>query len=332
MDLGCGWLHSARRNPWMKVAERYGLTVDGTPANWRTQWRNLGFTPEERIAFSQAWQHWEEAAHKALNGPDRPLSDFIAADDPWRPMIDAISGYANGAALARVSLHDWAAYEDASTHDNWAVIEGYGTLVARHAEGLPVQLDTEVTRIDHSRQTIRLDTSRGTIETRQVIICVPTTTLASEALVFDPPLPAKHEAAASLPLGLADKVYLHVEGVELPQNGHLTGNPHSACTASYRLGQFGQPLIECFFGGDCAEALEEGAAADFAIGELVALLGSDWRARLTPLATTRWRTEPHIHGSYSHALVGAAPQRAVLAEPIDNRLFFAGFTKSSIAA
>ena len=82
LDLGCGWLHSAKRNPWTKLAAQYGFTVDRTPANWRTQWRNLGFTPEERIAFSQAWQRWEEAAHKALDGPDRPLSDFIAADDP----------------------------------------------------------------------------------------------------------------------------------------------------------------------------------------------------------------------------------------------------------
>jgi len=324
-DLGCGWLHSAKRNPWTRLAGQYGLTIDHTPANWRGQWRNLGFPLEEQAASRQAWQRWEQATHAALSGPDRPLSDFIAPDDPWRPMIDAISGYANGAPLARVSLHDWAAYEDAATDDNWAVVEGYGTLVARHAFGLPIQLDTDVTRIDHNARTIRLQTSRGTLETRHVILCVPTTALATERLVFDPPLPAKHAAAADLPLGLADKVFLRVADEELPRNGHLIGNPRTACTASYRLGLFGQPVIECFFGGDCAEALEgEGAAADFAIAELVALLGSDWCARLTPLATTRWRTEPHIHGSYSHARVGAAPQRAVLAEPVDSRLFFAG--------
>jgi monoamine oxidase len=66
------------------------------------------------------------------------------------------------------------------------------------------------------------------------------------------------------------------------------------------------------------------AAADFAITELVALLGSDWRARLTPLAATRWRHEPHIQGSYSHARVGHAGDRQILAAPVDDRLFFAG--------
>jgi len=50
----------------------------------------------------------------------------------------------------------------------------------------------------------------------------------------------------------------------------------------------------------------------------------DRRARFTPIAATRWRAEPHIHGSYSHAHIGAAPQRAILAAPVDDRLFFAG--------
>ena len=31
IDLGCGWLHSADRNPWTAVAERPPLPVDGTP-------------------------------------------------------------------------------------------------------------------------------------------------------------------------------------------------------------------------------------------------------------------------------------------------------------
>lgn len=327
VDYGCGWLHSAKRNPWTKLAQGYGLTVDTSPANWGTQWRDLGFPPKDQEAFGKAWQRWEAAAHAALGGPDRPLGDFIAPDDPWRPMIDAISGYANGAPLATVSLHDWAAYEDAATDDNWAVEQGYGALVARHAHGLPVRLETIVSRIDHSGTTIRVETDRGTLATRHVIVAVPTTVLARAAIRFDPPLPAKHAAAADLPLGLADKIFLHVAAADLPRNGHLIGDPHRACTASYRLAPFGTPLIEGFLGGDCAELLEDKddrAAADFAIGELVALLGSAWRARLTPLARTRWRHTPHIHGSYSHAHVGQAGQRAVLAAPVDDRLFFAG--------
>lgn len=142
--------------------------------------------------------------------------------------------------------------------------------------------------------------------------------------MFDPPLPDKHAAAADLPLGLADKVFLYVDRPEWPTNAHLVGNPYSACTASHRLSPFGWPIVESFFGGDCAEMLEDRDAAQFAIDELVGLLGSDWRARFTPLAATRWRHEPYIGGSYSHARIGQAGQRAVLAEPVDGRIHFAG--------
>ncbi|AOW25091.1 FAD-dependent oxidoreductase [Sphingomonas melonis TY] len=323
VDAGCGWLHSAKRNPWTRISEAAGVTIDRSSPNWGVQWRDLGFPPDEQRAFGEAYDRFETAAHAALDGPDRPLSDFVAANDPWRPMIDAISGYANGAPLDRVSLHDWAAYEDAASDDNWALPAGYGTLIVSHARGVPVRLDTPVTRIDHRGTRIRLDTPAGTIDAARVILALPTT--AYGGLVFDPPLPDKQQAAANLPLGLADKVFLAVDTPEWPAHAHLTGNPHSACTASHRLSPFGLPIIESFFGGACAEGMaDERAATDFAIRELVALLGSDWRRRLHPLGATRWRDAAHIHGSYSHAAVGHAGARAALAAPVDDRLFFVG--------
>ena len=323
IDLGCGWLHSAGRNPWTAIAEFDGFAVDHSSPNWGVQWCDLGFPPKDRAAFATAYERFEAAAHAALDGPDQPLSTFIVADDPWRPMTDAISGYANGAALDRVSLHDWAAYEDAATDDNWALPAGYGTLIVHHIGDAPVRVDTSVTRIDFTGRTIRLDTPAGTIDADRVVLTIPTSAYA--AITFDPPLPAKHDAAAALPLGLADKVFLAVDRPEWPGHAHLIGNPHRVCTASHRLSPFGLPIVESFFGGTCAEAMPDAQAAiDFAIEELVALLGSDWRQRFTPIGATRWREVAFIQGSYSHAHIGHAPARAILAEPIDDRLFFAG--------
>ena len=37
-----------------------------------------------------------------------------------------------------------------------------------------------------------------------------------------------------------------------------------------------------------------------------------------------WEHDPWARGSYSHALPGHAGERAVLAAPVDGRLFFAG--------
>ncbi len=324
LDLGCGWLHSARRNSWTDVARAAGFTIATDTANWSEQWRDLGYSAEEQAAFGRAWDAWEARARAAADGPDQPLSAFTPPDDRWRPMLDAISGYVNGANLSDVSLHDWLAYEDAATDDNWAVREGYGTLVAHHAAVLPVRTNVVARQIDHTGHLLRVTTDAGTITARAVIVAVPTSILADERLSFTPALPDKHAAAATLPLGVADKAFLAVTGAHWPHDAHLIGNPHTACTASHRLSPFGWPVVESFFGGDCADMLEGGDAAAFAIDELVALLGSDWRARLRPITTTRWRHEAWIEGSYSHARVGHAGERAVLARPVEDRLFFAG--------
>jgi len=96
---------------------------------------------------------------------------------------------------------------------------------------------------------------------------------------------------------------------------------------NYQIRPLDRPAIYCFFGGRFAAAMErEGAAAMFAFAgdELAGILGNDIRRRISPLAATGWLTDPWSRGSYSYALPGHAGDRAVLAAPVDNRLFFAG--------
>jgi monoamine oxidase len=96
---------------------------------------------------------------------------------------------------------------------------------------------------------------------------------------------------------------------------------------SFHLRPFGQASIEGYFGGRFARELEDagnGALAAEAINEIAALLGNDYRRKLKPLAESRWSHDPFARGSYSHALPGQAGKRAVLAAPVDGRLFFAG--------
>jgi monoamine oxidase len=135
-------------------------------------------------------------------------------------------------------------------------------------------------------------------------------------------------AAEALPLGLANKLVMALDEPDIfPSDGHLLGNPARSATASYHLRPFGRPLIEGFFGGQLARDLEaEGPDAffDFAANELAALAGASIRKRLRPLSQTRWDADPFARGSYSYALPGHADTRARLAEPVGQRLFFAG--------
>jgi monoamine oxidase len=136
------------------------------------------------------------------------------------------------------------------------------------------------------------------------------------------------DAARGLPLGLADKVMLALDQPEaLPKDGSLRGATMRTAMGSFHLRPFGQPCIEGYFGGKHAQALEDagdGAMMAQAIDEITALLGSDFRRKLKPLSQSRWAHDPFARGSYSHALPGHAGKRAVLAAPVDGRLFFAG--------
>ena len=326
-DLGCEWLHSADRNSFVPIARELGHAIDTKRPRWREQTFNLGFPPAERAQFMAALDAFYDRTDAAAQQPlDSVASGWLEPGNRWNPLMNALSTYINGCELDQVSVYDQDAYEDSEV--NWRLTRGYGALIAAYGAPCAVALNTAVTLIDHSGTTIKIATSRGTLTADKVIVTVPSNLLANESIRFVPALPDKHAAAAGLPLGLADKVMLALEGpTDLPADGHLYGAIDRTSVGTYHLRPGGKPCISGFFGGRFARELEDagdGALAAQAIDEIVALLGADHRKRLTPLKATRWALDPFAYGSYSHALPGHAGDRAILAAPIDNRLFFAG--------
>jgi monoamine oxidase len=331
-DLGCGWLHSADKNSFVGIAEQLNFEINKTLPPWRDRVAvGKAFPPELRAEFIASldsfFERIEQAAQGAVeDGRDSPASNYLEPGNRWNPMIDAISTYINGCELDQVSILDFDAYED--TNINWRVRRGYGALMAAYGAILPVVFDCAVKLIDHSGQRLRIETSRGTLDAARAIVTVPTNLIAQETIRFHPALPEKVDAAANLPLGLADKVMLALDNPEtLPAEGNLRGATMRTAMGTFHIRPFGQPCIEGFFGGRYAQAMEDegdGAIAAHSIDEIASFLGNDIRRQLKPLSESRWAHDPFARGSYSHALPGHAGKRAVLAAPVDDRLFFAG--------
>ena len=326
LDLGCGWLHSADRNPLAELADTAGIKLERSKGAWGEQLRDVGATAGTQ---EQAWDAYEAFGARLRRDPpasDR-AGDAMSPGDPWRPFVDALSGFMNGAGIDQLSAADFLAYDDAASGTNWRIPGGYGAFIASLGAGLPAALETRVTAISAGRG-IRLDTVRGPIEARAAIVAVSTAVLASGAIRFDPAADDHLHAASRLPLGLADKIFLSLaEPDAVPPESHLLGHFDSVRTGSYYLRPFGRPVVECFLGGVLARELEaagEDAAVAFVTDELRALLGADFARGLAPLAVTAWGRQPTILGSYSHALPGSADARAVLARPVSPRLCFAG--------
>ncbi len=327
LDLGCGWLHSADDNPYVGIARDLGFTVDETPPPWQQMMYEDAFASQDQKAFRAAQAKFYSRLEKAAQEPiDRSASDCLDRDAPWSALIDAVSTYVNGCELARLSAKDFDNYHDSEI--NFRIAEGYGALIARLADDVPTVYDCPVSGIDHTGAWVSIETAGGTLQARAAVIAVPTNILAREIIRFSPAIPSKLEAAAMLPLGIANKLYLAVEDAEaLPDNGRIFGKTDRTDTGAYHLRPFGKPLVEGYFGGECARSLEkDGLAgfASFAVEEICDMLGGEWRKRLKPLAASAWASDPFALGSYSHALPGHWDKRAVLASPVNNRLFFAG--------
>jgi monoamine oxidase len=327
LDLGCGWLHSADRNPWRVIAEAQGYSIDKTPPPWTRPSMPFGFQLDDQEDFGQSLlKFYERLGSFREEEPDKPAAAFLELEGRWNNLINAVSTYVSGVELDRVSARDLARYDD--TDVNWRVIEGYGRAIAGYASNLPVKLNCPVQQIDRSGKRLKIETADGAIWADAAIITLPSNLLTDDKFRFIPPLLEKNEAAAGLPLGLADKLFLSLtDAEEFEADSRLVGRTDQRGTGAYHFRPFGRPLIEAYFGGSLAHELEqhgERAFYDFSASELVALLGGDFARRIKPLQAHCWGTDHYARGSYSYALPGKANCRRVLAEPVDSRLFFAG--------
>jgi monoamine oxidase len=327
LDLGAGWLHSANVNPWTEIAAKQGKTIDKTSPPWMRPSPQPKFSLEQQREFRAASSaFFERIDVVGRQDPDRPSSECLEAGNRWNPLIGSVCTYIAGAEPEMVAMGDFERYRD--TEVNWRVVEGYGAVIAAHAQGLPAVLDCEVTRIDHSGARLKIETSKGMLTAASAIVALPSAIIAQNETLFTPALPAKTDAARGLPLGLADKLFIALDRAdEFAADSRLYGATDVTETATYHMRPFGRPVIEGYFGGRNAWALEkdgEGAFFDFAARQLAGILGNDFAKRLKPLGMHLWGADPFARGSYSYAPPGHVADRARLAAPVDGRLFFAG--------
>ncbi|MFT3727748.1 MAG: NAD(P)/FAD-dependent oxidoreductase [Terricaulis sp.] len=324
IDLGCNWLHSGDINVMTTIAENLGFEIDRSHPPWEKPAQRRGMSLDEQSAFGRAFAAFEaRIQQRAEAEPPVAASAYLEPGCRWNPMINAVFSYISGAHLDRIDARDYARYED--TNVNWRVARGYGALFSACAAGLPLALQTKVTSIGHSAKGARIETTQGVIDAHAAIVALPTSVL--ETIRLAPELPAKHEAAAALPLGNAEKLYFALEGAEeFPADSSVFPRTDSADMGSYNMRPRGQPIMECYFGGPLARGLAEAgpdAMAAYAKDEIAGVMGAAFPARLTALHASAWAVDEFALGSYSYAKPACAELRQVLAAPAPP-LFFAG--------
>ncbi|HEY4367304.1 MAG TPA: NAD(P)/FAD-dependent oxidoreductase [Steroidobacteraceae bacterium] len=326
LDMGCAWLHSADRNPWMPYAREHGFDVIERSPVWQRRIGRDEASPEYLAAWHGAFERNEQLIAAAVrDGKDVPISQLLP-QDRFRPAFDAVMTWLMGTESELVSSVDYDRYQDSEV--NWAVGKGLGAVIAHAAQSLDVRLNTAVLSIDSRGPEVLLGTSAGEVRAAAVIVTVPTSVMAAGSIRFLPALQADFaEAFAAIPLGAVNKVFFEMPSQALPFAGtvHFLGTDRSSRTGSYATRPAGQGVLLGFFGGSLSAELEQrGELEIFARDELSGIFGSDFLQDIGRTVSTSWSMDPWSRGSYSAALPGKALAREQLSQPLAGRIFFAG--------
>ncbi len=331
-DLGARWIHTPDINPLVKLSRATGLDVYPAP-------------PGQKIRVGRRYARESELedflsvlvrANRAIGDAARGKIDISCAQalpkelGDWRDTVEFVLGpFSCGKDLSEVSAVD---FSKSLERDKDAFCrQGFGTLLAKLADGLPVRLSTPVKRIETwQRGRVTVETTRGTVVGRAAIVTPSTNVLAANKIRFDPELPRRYEDAFNrLRLGSYDHVILEVTGAPFgPQGDDLIyEKSDSARTAAMLANLSGTQLcmveVAGKFGRELA-AKGEQAMVEFALEWLSNLYGAEIRKSVSKVYATRWAEMPYVLGAFSAASPGGQPSRAALMEPVRDRVWFAG--------
>ena len=333
-DLGASWIHAVDAgNPFAELA----LALDAAPVVDHRRRLTLDragrpLSPGGVAAFHAARASGIMAIEQAP--PGASLVDCLpVASAPWDWTIRSFAGpWMCGTDCAVTDAADWAA---ARAGTDWLLPRGYGTLVQALAARLPMTTGCALQAIAVGPAVVTLTTTEGSFTARHVVLTVPLGVLAAERIRITPALPdAYRRALDDLPMGCLMKVAIDL--LADPLAGLASDSEscflHYPATDErgvlYLLRPCGHAMAYAMVGGSMARALEpesDAAIRDVVLDPLRGLLGTALVERcFGPAAVSRWGSDPFAFGSYAIARPGGAGARAVLAEPLFERVHLAG--------
>jgi monoamine oxidase len=318
-------------NPVAKLARGTGLEVYPAPSGQKLR---VG-RRSAREGELEDYLSWSVRSSRAISDAGRGTRDVSAAQAlpkdlvDWRATIEFVLGpFGCGKDLDQVSAADFARSAERDT-DSFCR-QGFGTLLAKLADDVPVRFAAPVTKINaFGRGTVAIETSKGTMHGRAVIVTVSTDVLTSGKIKFDPPLPKRHlDAAAKLTLGSYDHVALELtDRLGLESDELVFEKASGARTAGLLANIGGTSLCTVEVAGKFGRSLaSEGdrAMIAFATDWMANLFGNDVKKSVKRTHATQWAKEPWTLGAFSCASVGGQPGRKILTEPVRERVWFAG--------
>ena len=328
-DHGCHWLHSPERNPFTRIADDLGFAYAPRAAEGGIFVDGARLPPEaERDVTRFVRQATETVRAAGRAGRDVALPEVVDFSHPAARHFAALMRGKMGVEPHLISALDFTRY--LWEGDDRPMRNGFGALLQRYFADVPVTLSAPVGAIDWSGRTARVTSPKGVAEATRVLVTVSTGVLASESIAFTPRLPDwKVRAIEGLPMAHSVKV-----GCEFSKD--VFGMPETTMIPCLFAGDrsmevevrpFGWNGATCYLDGELARRLEvegNGAARALALEGLREIFGNGIQAHLVAAVETAWDRDPLTRGVYVASLPGRFDDRATLALPVEDRLYFAG--------
>ena len=329
-DRGAHWIHMPELNPLTKLVPKLEFDVYAAPAAQRLRVGRRNARDSELEEYLGALVRSNRAIADAARGKtDINCDDALPKDlRDWRPTVEFVLGpYGCAKDLREISAYDFA--KSAERDVDAFCRQGFGALLAKLAAAVPAALATPVTRIDTSDRLF-VETEKGRLGARAVIITASTNVLLSGDIKFTPELPKRQiDALNQLKLGSYDHIALELIGnpLGLQRDDLVFEKSESARTAALLANISGTSLatveVAGKFGRDLSAQGEQAMIA-FALDWLTDLYGTDVKKTVKRTHATRWNAEPFARGAFTAANPGGQGARKTLMEPVRDRIWFAG--------
>lgn len=343
---GAHWIHGAENNPMLALAQQFSSPALPFANNKYYIFSDNGQRiPKEAIAnFDREFdQALVQAKNYALNAAhDCSLAKALAPFWPSEARhkfhaalsakaLNFFEGYM-GECCEKLSARYWDL--GGSLHEeNFIVADGFSNIINGLTKFCDIEFNTCVKEIHYGSKKIELVTNRKNYTADKVIVTVPLGVLKKNVIQFNPSLPAiKQQAISAIGMGLFDIIGLRFPTAFWPKDCSFSfiddAHEHPTCNIYVNMEPFLQkPILYGYVGGATARAMEKLSLEDVS-KRVMQTLGSAFGANIPDpeaIYMTHWQADPFCYGSYSYVAVGAAVEDFMaLAEPIDNKLYFAG--------
>lgn len=346
VDLGASWIHGITDNPIGTLAREWNISIQPTDFdNILLYGSNGQLISDENIDSSYAlFEKIGDRAESLAENSEKDLSLAAAIQQSLKSQTltpqqtQLVQWWMNseliidrGADLENLSAW-WFDEGESFDGDDYIFPQGYDQIINGLAKNIDIQRQQKVMEINTSNSGVSVTTNQGEFTGDVAIVTLPLGVLKSGTIKFSPPLPANKQAAINrLNMGVLNKVVLKFPQQFWPEDYHGFGY---LSEGEADFGEFlnwslysEKPALMAFTGGSFAQKIEqlsEGEITD----RIMRVLRRSYGNRIPEpesAIVTRWSQDPFTFGSYSYIPVGGdSSDRDLLAEPVGDRLFFAG--------